>query len=407
MMAKQTFVHIGTPKSGTNFLHGVLWRNAETLREAGFLLPGRMVAHYAAARAVTSRHDDPESDTAEPANATDSPWAKLARQAQRWNATAFIGHPQLAGASGEQAETALDALDPLGGDLHLVVTARALHLQPALSWQDQVKSGLATDFDTFLAALRDDRSRGRRFWRVHDIASLAERWRGDRIPAERIHVVPVRPLPRPKAAGPTELWDRYATTLGLDPAAYDSDLEVTTLPLGPAELELLRRLHARRDPRFTDPQRHVWTRQLLANEILARRPAPPLGLPDEMAAFLGERTRAILDAVATAGYDVAGDLTDLGPAPAPSDTRLAGDVTEVQVDEAATWTILRLQEELVHREPSAAPPPVGPDDGIDAILELLEHIRAADTGAEPRPAPERDESRVARIRRALPVRRHR
>ena len=193
----------------------------------------------------------------------------------------------------------------------------------------------------------------------------------------------------PKAAGPTELWDRYATTLGLDPAAYDSHLEVTTLPLGPAELELLRRLHARRDPRFTDPQRHVWTRQLLANEILARRPAPPLALPDDMAAFLGERTRAILDAVATAGFDVAGDLT------------------EVQVDEAATWTILRLQEELVHREPSAAPPPVGPDDGIDAILELLEHIRAADTGAEPRPAPDRDESRVARIRRALPVRRHR
>ena len=403
-MAKQTFVHIGTPKSGTNFLHGVLWRNAEALREAGFLLPGRMVAHYAAARAVTSRQGEADPD-ASGLDAADNAWSKLTRQVQRWDGSAFLGHPQLAGASVEQAAAALDSFAEQAGDLHLVVTARALHLQPALSWQDQVKSGLATDFDTFLAGLRDDRSRGRRFWRVHDIADLVTRWRGDRVPAAHVHVVPVRPLRLPQTAGPTELWNRYATALDLDPTAYDSDLDVTTLPLGPAELELLRRVHARRDPRFIDPQRHLWTRQLLAHEILARRPAPPLALPDDLAAFLADRSRAILDEVATSGYDVAGDLTDLAPAPAPADARLVSEVTDAEVDEVATWTILRLQEELVHREPSAPPPPVGPDDGIDAILELLEHIRAADTGAEPRPAPERDESRVARIRRALPVRR--
>jgi hypothetical protein len=402
-MAKQTFVHVGTPKSGTNYLHGVLWRNADELRDDGLLLPGRMVAHYAAARAVTSRRED-EDDTT---TSDDNPWTRLVRQAGRWDETVFLGHPQLAGASSEQALAALEPLEPHGGDTHLVITARALHLQPALSWQDQVKSGLATDFDTFLTGLRDDHSRGRRFWRVHDIADLARRWRGGRVPADRVHVVPVRPLARPTSSGPTELWNRYAGVLGVDPSAYDSELEVSTLPLGPAELELLRRLHARRDLRFTDPQRHVWTRQLLAHEILARRPAPPLALPDEMTAFLADRSRAILDEVATSGYDVVGRLTDLAPAAAPRNARLVSDVSDDEVDETVAWTILRLQEELVHREPSAPPPPVGPDDGIDAVLELLEHIRAADTGAEPRPAPERDESRVARIRRALPTRRGR
>ena len=203
-MAKQTFVHIGTPKSGTNFLHGVLWRNAEALREAGFLLPSRMVAHYAAARAVTSRQGESDPDTSG-LSAADNAWAKLTRQVQRWNGSAFLGHPQLAGASVEQATAALDSLAEQAGDLHLVVTARALHLQPALSWQDQVKSGLATDFDTFLAGLRDDRSRGRRFWRVHDIADLVTRWGGDRVPAAHVHVVPVRPLRLPQTAGPTEL----------------------------------------------------------------------------------------------------------------------------------------------------------------------------------------------------------
>jgi hypothetical protein len=104
---------------------------------------------------------------------------------------------------------------------------------------------------------------------------------------------------------------------------------------------------------------------------------------------------------------VAGDLSDLDRPRPEAQGRLMSDVSNDDVGEVATWTILRLQEELVHREPVAPPPPVGPEDGVDGVLELLEHIRAADTGAGPRPAPEPVPSRVARIRRALPARRSR
>lgn len=437
-MAERTYLHVGTPKSGTAFLHGVLWRNADALRDHGFLLPGRMVAHYAAARAVTSRplteappHQPPpppeqrvgggESartpsgpilDVPGPPTHADNPWSKIARQVNRWDGPALFGHPQLASASPGQAAL---ALGDLTHDVHLVITARALHLQPALSWQDQVKGGLSSTFDAFLAGLRDDRARGRRFWRVHDVADLARRWRSDRVPATQVHVVPVHPLTAPPTAatatsdgpGPGDLWQRYAAALGLDPSAYDTDLAVTTASLGPAELELLRRVHARRDPRFTDPQRHVWTRQLLANNVLARRPATPIGLPDDTMSWVTERSNAILTDLESAGYPVAGDLADLDRPEVEAKARLMSEVSEDEVDEVASWTILRLQEELVHREPAAVPPPVGPDDGLGAVLDLLEHIRAADTGAEPRPAPEPDASRVARFRRSLPVRRSR
>ena len=84
-MAKQTFVHVGTPKSGTNFLHGVLWRNAEALREAGFLLPGRMVAHYAAARAVTSRQGEADPDASGPTNSVGLPPSAITRQYRKWS----------------------------------------------------------------------------------------------------------------------------------------------------------------------------------------------------------------------------------------------------------------------------------------------------------------------------------
>ena len=63
----------------------------------------------------------------------------------------------------------------------------------------------------------------------------------------------------------------------------------------------------------------------------------------------------------------------------PPGARTIGSVTEDEIEDLCGWTIGRLQEELVHRLPAVQPPAVAPSDGIDGILELLEHIRAADT----------------------------
>jgi hypothetical protein len=202
------------------------------------------------------------------------------------------------------------------------------------------------------------------------------------------------------AAAPDELWNRYCTALGIDADAYDAAIAPMNASLGPAEAELLRRIHAKRDPRFTDSQRQRWTRRLLAIEILGQRRGAGMSGP-ATDPWLEERTDTMIKEISERGYDVIGTLDDLNwRAPSPK-SRSIDSVTEVELDELVRWTIGRLQEQLVEREPSAPPPPVGPDDGLDGILELLEHIRAADTGTPPREAPLTRASPTDRLRKSI------
>jgi hypothetical protein len=160
--------------------------------------------------------------------------------------------------------------------------------------------------------------------------------------------------------------------------------------LGRVEVELLRRVHAARDPRFTDPGRHAWTRRLLAHQVLAQRRGEPIPLPSEVAGWLAERAEQMLAALRAAGCTVEGDLADLQPPPgAGADTGVStGEVTPAELIEAADWTIEQLHKVLAERGTGAAraAPSVGPGDGVPGVLELLEHIRAADTGQQPRAA---------------------
>ena len=49
-MSKRVLLHVGTPKTGTSYLQDVLFRNQETLKDAGILYPAdRFDAHFLAA----------------------------------------------------------------------------------------------------------------------------------------------------------------------------------------------------------------------------------------------------------------------------------------------------------------------------------------------------------------------
>ncbi len=220
---------------------------------------------------------------------------------------------------------------------------------------------------------------------------------GAGIPADRVHVVTVPP----DSSDPTLLWRRYASVLGIDPATCDVDVPKRNVSLGCVEAEVLRRVHSRQDPRFRKrPGRSYvpWTRKLLAVQILGQRHSAPFGLPADARHWVSERTAAMVREIHGRGYHVVGDLADLAWRPPAPETRLVSSVTEEEVDDVCAWTITRLQEELVRRQPAAVPPAVGPDDGVDGILELLEHIRAADTGTQPRPAPPKQTSTTRRLR---------
>jgi hypothetical protein len=372
-MSRRVFVHVGTPKSGTTYLQAVLWHNAASLRADGLLLPARFQAHYAAAKGVTSRrgmHREVNIDM-------DAAWSGLARKVNRWPRDALISHELLAPASAEQAR---QALADLRGELHIVLTARALHKQVPASWQEQVKGGLATPYEMFLSWVRGgDKAKGAWFWQVQDVADIAHRWGAD-LPPERIHVVTVPSDSRDSAT----LWSRYAAVLGLDGSAYDLSVPRKNKSLGVVESELLRRVHAVRDFRFTDGKRHRWTRKLLATEVLGQRSSAPILTPARARDWLEQRSVRILESLGADGYDVSGTLEDLSWRPPAADARLMSSVTEAELTEATEWTIQQLRRVLAHRHPDVTPPDVRPEDGEAGILDLLECIRAADSGVPAR-----------------------
>lgn len=397
-MANRTFLHVGTPKSGTSYLQAVLWQNVEPLRHHGLLLPARFQAHYAAAKGVTST----SSLMRETKVDADIAWPRLTRLVNEWQQDAVISHELLAPATREQADRAKAAL--VDTEIHVILTARALHKQLSSSWQQQVKGGLRTPYDVFVERVRrpprwrtaNRQAKGAWFWSVQDLVAIAQRWGGG-VPAHRLHVVTVPP----ESSGASVLWQRYASVLGVDPDSYDSAVPNRNVSLGAVEVELLRRVHAAADPRFKDRAGHRWTRKLFVTEILGQRRGTPIRTPDASAGWLSERTAHMVSELNAAGYHVVGDLDDLLWQPSSSESRLVSSVTDAEVADAADWAIARLQEHLVRRRPDSPPPAVGPGDGVAGVLELLEHIRAADTDATPRPAPSPFRRSLAPGRRAI------
>lgn len=396
-MAKRVFLHVATPKSGTTYLQAVLWQNTEVLREANLLLPGRFQTHYTAAKGVTNRKRmrDVKIDVG-------TAWPKLARKSNLWSGDALISHELFAPASADEAEAAKADLDT--PETHLILTARALHKQVPASWQQGVKGGNSLPFDKYVRHLRTGKGKAGWFWNVQDLADIAQRW-GAGIPAEHIHIVTV---PQ-DASDPTRLWQRYTSVLGVDPASCDVNIPKKNVSLGCVEAEVLRRIHSQRDSRFQAgawSSYAAWTRRLLADQTLGQRRSAPFGLSEDDRKWISERTADMVGTIRDRGYHVVGDLEDLDWRPPPANARQMSSVTDEEVDEACAWTIARLQEQLVHRQPDAAPPTVGPNDGIVGVLELLEHIRAADTATKPRPGPGKQPA-TSRLREsALSWRRH-
>ena len=174
--------------------------------------------------------------------------------------------------------------------------------------------------------------------------------------------------------------------MGVGLEGFDLTVPHKNVSLGVVETELLRRVHAARDYRFGDPERQRWTRHLLATRVLAKHRGDPIRLPPPARGWLEERTAVMTAGIRDRGYPVVGDLVELDWQPPSDDSRLVTSVTDDELAAVAAWAVGRLQEALVERQPAASYPAVGPQDGIPGILDLLEHIRAADTGTPPRPA---------------------
>ncbi len=402
-MASRTFLHVGTPKSGTTYLQYVLWKSARRpMKEHGMLLPGARNTHFMAAKGVTGRADQQMKVDMDPTEA----WPRLAELINAWRGDALVCHELLAPATRSQVERATGALQDT--ELHLVLTARSLAKQVPAAWQQQVKGGVGLRYGRYIERLRDgDPVRQRRrgvqgraewFWHTQDLADIAERW-GAHIPPEHVHIVT---LPT-GSSDPTLLWWRYASVFGFEEVHIDSTAPLRNVSLGRVETELLRQLNNSRDRRLRGPGLRRWTRGLLGANIFTRREGSPIGLPEESQDWVADVTDKMLHRLEDAGYHVVGDLDDLRAKAPVTPWHNRAVATPEEISELTSWTIGQLTEHLEQLrqdadDPSSVvmPDGVGPDDGIPGIIEVIEHIRAATTGQRPRPrqTPQKQRRRV-------------
>jgi hypothetical protein len=301
-MAERVVLHIGSMKSGTSFIQNVLGHNKDLLAEHGVLFPGRRwKAQVAAVRDLIGGPDP------------GGPWDVLCHEVNAWPGTAVISMEFLGPRTKPQIEQVAASFP--GSSLEVVLSCRDLARQIPAMWLESVQNGSTTGWQDYLDAVRtEDRSvtAGKNFWRHQAIPAMARRWAGG-LPPQALTVLTV---PRPGA--PSDLlWQRFASIIGIDPAACDLDVRANP-SIGLATAQMLLRLnHRMQKEDGTLPASYdTYVKHILAKRGLVARQGvePKLGLDE---GWVVKRGRQQVSRLRSDGHRVVGDLDELLPQPVP------------------------------------------------------------------------------------------
>ncbi len=371
----RVLVHIGEPKTGTTFLQQVMWSNRAELAAQGVVLPGHHPQdHFRASqdlRGIEKRADDP-------AGSWTGEWEILAHQARQAPRAAVISHELFSAVDEEQAARAVRSLEP--AEVHVVLTVRDMASLLPAEWQETIKHRNDRAWEDWLADVIDTESvdpdrRQWWFWRVHDTLAILALWAGQ-VPADRIHVI----MTPPQGSGNSVLWDRFAGLLGIDPGGVDLSRARANTSLGLPEIEFLRRLNQALPAEIPD-WFYMWTvKEGVAHRALAARPREGrLVLPAGREAWAKDQAEVLVSGLASAGYDVIGDLDELRPRPArePRATGPAGQpddrILDAAVDAAAALVVNQYRKEY----PAASPQPGRAAQAGLASTGLASRVEAA------------------------------
>jgi hypothetical protein len=306
-MAKKVILHVGSPKTGTSLLQEMFFAERERLLEQGVLYPAdRFDAHFLAALDLMElRWGGLEKDAV-------GAWDRLAAEVRAWPGTVFVSHEILARATPAQVTRALESL---GGEVHVVVSARDLVRQIPAEWQENVKHRRTKTYQDFLDGIRDpERSSilGQWFWGVQETPEVLDRW-GSSLPREQVHLVTVPPRGAPKDL----LWRRFAQVFGFDPTEFTAPGTRANPSLGVAEATAVRRLNERLAGVVPNHHYRALVRESLVHQNLSQeRVSARLSVPAEVWTWADQLSRSWVAEIAQRGYDVVGDLDDLVPQPA-------------------------------------------------------------------------------------------
>ncbi len=168
--SRGVLLHVGPPKTGTTALQTSLRAARDVLETQGIRYPvrGRMSQHGRAAGALLGRRMAGSTDV-EP----ESSWRRVTRQVARRPDRAVVSSELFADLTEDHIPRAVAELG--GDDVHVLVTLRPLESLLASVWQQDLKGGRSSDFDTWLADRLGPEQTGQ-FWLRHAHDRLVDRW---------------------------------------------------------------------------------------------------------------------------------------------------------------------------------------------------------------------------------------
>ncbi|HET7355501.1 MAG TPA: hypothetical protein VFJ09_02390 [Nocardioidaceae bacterium] len=352
-----TYMHIGAPKTGTTFVQNVLAKNRDLLRSLGVCYPGERKDHYFAARDLVA----PITGLEPPAEGA---WARAVAEARAWpGETVVISHEHFRHADPPTIERIVTELGP---DLRVIVTARDVARQVSSLWQESVKNGNTTDFAVMLTRLQHQLAEGSNrlgpMARTIHLANVLEPW-CKVLPASAITVVT---MPRGRAS---ELWDRFAGVIGVDPSGFDTDVPLNP-GMGIGATEFVRRLNeSLEDGELATKDYERLVKHRLAGRMLTQHQGDQrIVVPAAHHDWLTQWARGQVEALAVAGYSVLGDLEDLVPGPAAQGR---AEATEEQVAAAGVYAAHSLLLRWARLEAATTPLNQSPAGRARALVRKL------------------------------------
>lgn len=346
MTTKRVYLHIGPLKTGTTFIQGVFEANVDRLAEVGVLFPrGTYTRQIKAVLDVLGKKIHPD------AKINRGEWQSLVEEVQAWQGDKIIISQEfMCTATPKHVRRIVRSLQP--AEVHVIATARELSRVIPAAWQTHLRNRRHPTWPEYLHSLAHPADTapglGRLFWRQQDPAQVFPPWETE-VPRERIHVVTVPP----PGADPQLLWQRFGDVVGLDAERYTTEVRRRNTSLGVAEAELLRRINAGVVDRLDGKHYNQLVKMFLARQVLERQPEPiGLALPPEDYHWVSERSEQVVDYLASNGYHVTGDLSDLVTGAAPSTPPVRpDDVDPAVMLEAAIEAVIELLVETQRRTP--------------------------------------------------------
>jgi hypothetical protein len=309
-MSPVVHLHIGAPKTGTTYLQHRLSRNARNLAKHDVYFPTRSPLVSPELFQFRAALDLLGQDWGGHPGHADGAWGQLAKRVRSRSGTSIVSHEILAPAPPDAIAKALRDLE--GCEVHVVYSARDLARALPAAWQESIKQGRRWAYRRFLNRVEFGHPW---FYRAFDLPTVLGNWSAGVSP-ERVHLVTV---PQ-RGADPDELFRRFCTALGIDPAWAPLDSDRINSSLGVAETQVIRQLNRRMD-RATrrEAEYDELIRELLAQDRLVHRDSAPVRLPPGRYAWANEQAEAWIEWVKGSGIQVVGDVDDLRPVPLADD----------------------------------------------------------------------------------------